>query len=112
MGPTGYPFERLIGALLRQKGYDTKVGVILKGECVTHEVDVLAEKEGNVYAVECKFHSDPKTASNVKTPLYINSRFLDLQKQWNKDLERKSHLKQGWLVTNTQIGRASCRERV
>ena len=103
LGPTGYPFERLVNALLHHKGFKTKVGVILQGECVTHEIDVLAEKDGNVYAVECKFHSRPDFSSNVKTPLYINSRFLDVQKQWNSDTNKKTHLKQGWLVTNTRF---------
>ncbi|MBL4568394.1 MAG: restriction endonuclease [Flavobacteriaceae bacterium] len=103
LGPTGYPFERLVGALLREKGYKTKVSVILNGECVTYEIDVLAEKDGNVYAIECKFHSNNKTISNVKVPLYINSRFLDVQKQWNSNSKNKSHLRQGWLVTNTRF---------
>lgn len=103
LGPTGYPFERLVGALLKEKGFKTNVSVILKGECVTHEIDVLAEKEGNVYAIECKFHSDAKATSNVKVPLYINSRFLDIQKQWNTNSDNKTHLKQGWLVTNTRF---------
>ncbi len=103
LGPTGYPFERMVSALLHHKGYKTKVGVILKGECVTHEIDVLAEKDGDVYAIECKFHSKPHFSSNVKTPLYINSRFLDIQKQWNSDAKNKTHLKQGWLVTNTRF---------
>lgn len=103
LGPTGYPFERLVGALLRQKGFKTKVGVILKGSCVDHEIDVLAEKQGNVYAIECKFHSDSKFSSNVKIPLYINSRFLDIQKKWNSDPKKSTHLKQGWLVTNTRF---------
>ncbi|MBJ7881405.1 restriction endonuclease [Gelidibacter salicanalis] len=103
LGPTGYPFERLIGALLKEKGYDTKVSVTLHGECVTHEIDVLAEKDGNVYAIECKFHADARATSNVRVPLYINSRFLDIQKQWNTNPNNKSHLKQGWLVTNTRF---------
>jgi Holliday junction resolvase-like predicted endonuclease len=92
LGPTGYPFERLVAALLREKGFKTSVSVILNGECVTHEIDVLAEKEGSVYAIECKFHSDANAVSNVKIPLYINSRFLNT-----------THLKQGWLVTNTRF---------
>ncbi|WP_274824183.1 ATP cone domain-containing protein [Maribacter polysaccharolyticus] len=103
LGPTGYPFERMVGALLNHKGYKTDIGVILQGECVTHEVDVLAKKDGNVYAIECKFHSKPDISSNVKTPLYINSRFLDIQEQWNSDIKNKTHLKQGWLVTNTRF---------
>lgn len=105
LGPTGFPFERLIGALLNHKGFKTTVGIILQGKCVTHEVDVLAEKEGNTYAIECKFHSDPKAVSNVKVPLYINSRFLDIQNHWNKNPEKASHLKQGWLVTNTRFSK-------
>ncbi|WP_008634173.1 restriction endonuclease [Bizionia argentinensis] len=103
LGPTGYPFERLVGALLNEKGFKTKVSVILNGECVTHEIDVLAEKDKNVYAIECKFHSDKRAASNVKIPLYINSRFLDIQKEWNSNSKNKTHLKQGWLVTNTRF---------
>lgn len=103
LGPTGYPFERLVAALLREKGFKTSVSVILNGECVTHEIDVLAEKEGSVYAIECKFHSDANAVSNVKIPLYINSRFLDIQKQWNTNPKNTTHLKQGWLVTNTRF---------
>ena len=103
LGPTGYPFERLVAALLREKGFNTTVSVILNGECVTHEIDVLAEKEGSVYAIECKFHSDANAVSNVKIPLYINSRFLDIQKQWNTNPKNTTHLKQGWLVTNTRF---------
>lgn len=103
LGPTGYPFERLVGALLKERGYKTSVSVILNGKCVTHEIDVLAEKEGNVYAIECKFHADERGSSNVKVPLYINSRFLDIQEQWNTNSNNKTHLKQGWLVTNTRF---------
>ncbi|MDT8418513.1 MAG: restriction endonuclease [Lutibacter sp.] len=102
LGPTGFPFERLISALLKQKGYKTKIGEILKGECITHEIDVLAEKDGNVFTVECKFHKNPTNISNVKIPLYINSRFLDVQKVWNNS-GKSTHLKQGWLVTNTRF---------
>jgi len=103
LGPTGYPFERLISALLKEKGFKTKVGIVLQGSCVTHEIDVLAEKDGNVYVIECKFHSDSKATSNIKIPLYINSRFLDVQQQWNTSPNKQTHLKQGWLVTNTRF---------
>ncbi|MDG1040947.1 MAG: restriction endonuclease [Polaribacter sp.] len=103
LGPTGYPFEKLVGALLREKGYKTQVSVILEGICVTHEIDVLAEKEGNIFAIECKFHSDSRKISGVKIPLYINSRFLDVQEKWNSNTKNQTHLTQGWLVTNTRF---------
>lgn len=103
LGPTGYPFERLISALLQHRGYQTKVGVILQGNCVNHEVDVLVEKNGRSYAVECKFRTDPKAVINVKTPLYINSRFLDIKSKWDSDPSTVSNLSQAWLVTNTRF---------
>jgi len=103
LGPTGYPFERLVGAVLKHKGYKTKVSQLLEGECITHEIDVLAEKDGNAFTIECKFHSNAKTVSNVKIPLYINSRFLDVQKKWNANPDRKTFLKQGWIITNTRF---------
>ncbi|HIP49445.1 MAG TPA: ATPase [Lutibacter sp.] len=103
LGPTGYPFEQLVGALLKEKGYKTQVGVLVAGECVTHEIDVLAEKEGNTFTIECKFHTNAKTVSNIKVPLYINSRFKDVQKKWNANPNKTSFLKQGWIVTNTRF---------
>jgi Holliday junction resolvase-like predicted endonuclease len=102
LGPSGYPFEKLVSALLKQKGFNTEVSVILNGECVTHEIDVLAKKDGLAYAIECKFHSNSKTVSNIKVPLYINSRFLDIQKVWNNS-DKPIKLEQGWLITNTRF---------
>jgi len=102
LGPSGYPFEKLVSALLKQKGFNTEISVILNGECVTHEIDVLAKKDGFAYAIECKFHSNSKTVSNIKVPLYINSRFLDIQKVWNNS-DKPSKLEQGWLITNTRF---------
>ncbi|VAW09985.1 A. fulgidus predicted coding region AF1548, partial [hydrothermal vent metagenome] len=67
------------------------------------EIDVLAEKDGNTFTIECKFHSNGKTVSNVKIPLYINSRFLDVQKMWNANPSKTTYLKQGWVVTNTRF---------
>ena len=104
LGPTGYPFERLIGAILKQRGYKTQVGVTLEGESsITHEIDVLAEKKGNTYTIECKFHANAKTVSSVIIPLYINSRFIDVQKKWNANPNKTTFLKQGWIVTNTRF---------
>ena len=104
LGPTGYPFERLVSAILKQRGYKTQVSVTLQGESsIMHEIDVLAEKEGNTYTIECKFHANAKTVSSVIIPLYINSRFKDVQKKWNANPNRTTFLKQGWIVTNTRF---------
>src|SRR5664279_1416804 len=44
LGPTGYPFEDFVAKILQAFGYTTKVRQILNGKCVTHEIDVIAEK--------------------------------------------------------------------
>lgn len=103
LGPTGYPFEKLIGELMHRQGYKTKIGAILKGLCVNHEVDVVASKGDTHFLVECKFHAEQSRICNVKVPLYINSRFDDIQKQMRKDSKDHSQLHQGWIVTNTRF---------
>jgi hypothetical protein len=103
LGPTGYPFERFVGELLKYQGYQVQVGQIVKGHCVDHEVDVIAEKENKKFMIECKFHQAPGKKSDVKVSLYIQSRFLDIEKQWNKQPKENLRFHQGWIVTNTRF---------
>jgi hypothetical protein len=102
LGPTGFPFERFIAAILQYSGYRTEVGKILAGACVTHEIDVLAEKNGQVELIECKFHGEEGRNCNVKVPLYINSRYKDVKAEWDSKNRTKA-LQQGWVVTNTRF---------
>ena len=103
MGPTGYPFEQLVGEVIKNQGYHVDVGVTLQGYCVSHEVDVVARRNGELFIVECKFHSDPGRRSGVQVPLYIHSRFLDIHKKWEKDNGKGKHFHLGWIVTNTRF---------
>ncbi|MDE1207919.1 restriction endonuclease [Tenacibaculum larymnensis] len=103
LGPTGYPFEYFIAAVLKYSGYKVKVGEILQGECVQHEVDVLAHKNNETTVVECKFHSEQGFVCNVKVPLYIHSRYNDVRNYWNTFNKHKTTLTQGWVVTNTRF---------
>jgi len=70
LGPTGYPFERFIGAILEHQGYRVEIGIFAKGHCVMHEVDVIADMDDLRYMVECKFHNRQAHNSDVKVPLY------------------------------------------
>ncbi|MBI0398094.1 restriction endonuclease [Cyclobacterium marinum] len=103
LGPSGYPFEKFVGAILKHQGYRTKVGVIILGHCVSHEIDVEAEKDDKHFMVECKFHNRQGYKCNVKIPLYIKSRFEDVKKQWEKRTEHSKKFHQGWVVTNTRF---------
>ena len=103
LGPSGYPFEKFVGKVFDHEGFDTKVGVIVQGNCVQHEVDVIAQKDNKHYMIECKYHSDQGRFCNVKIPLYIQSRFLDVQKQWEKQQGHKTKFHQGGVCTNTRF---------
>lgn len=99
LGPSGYPFERLIGEVFRAKGYEVQVGQILKGRCVKHEVDVVGRLEQQLLLVECKYRNLPGYKCDVKVPLYIHSRFEDIR------LERKLATTeiQPWIATNARF---------
>ena len=102
LGPTGYPFERFISAILKYSGYDTQVSKIISGHCVKHEIDVVAKKQGKTTLIECKFHSEQGRNCNVKIPLYIASRFKDIKTHWDS-LSHETLLDTGWVVTNTRF---------
>lgn len=102
LGPTGYPFESFVGEILKHQGFSVQVGVKLQGYCVTHEIDVLAKKDVKHYMVECKFHNEHQKQCDVKVPLYINSRFEDLQRQWEQ-AGNSEKVHQGLLFTNTRF---------
>lgn len=102
LGPTGYPFERFISAILKYSGYKTLVGEILQGVCVTHEIDVVAAKNGTTTVIECKFHSEEGRNCNVKVPLYIASRYKDIKAHWDAR-HHDTALSEGWVVTNTRF---------
>jgi len=79
LGPTGFPFEDYISELLKFKNYRTEVGNIVEGNCVSHEIDIIAERDNRHILLECKFHSDQRRFCDVKIPLYIHSRFMDVE---------------------------------
>lgn len=103
LGPTGFPFEQYIGKILEYEGFKTDVGVVMQGHCVTHEVDVAALKEDEHLLIECKFHSEQGRFCNVKIPLYVHSRFQDLEKYWLNQEGHSQKFHSGWLYTNTRF---------
>ena len=102
LGPTGFPFEQFIGEIFRRQGYQVQVGVVVEGHCVSHEVDVIAVKGETHALVEAKFHNQTGIHTDVKVPLYIHSRFLDIEKKLlaNGDTHA-AH--EPWVVTNTHF---------
>lgn len=94
LGPTGYPFEDFISRVLEEHGYITQTRQLVTGKCVTHEIDVIAQKEQEKAMIEAKFHNNPGTRSDVRVALYVKARFDDI-----KDTQKFT---KAWLVTNTK----------
>jgi hypothetical protein len=105
LGPSGFPFEKFIGEVLKYQGYHTKIGEIVKGKCVNHEIDIIAAKDEQYFMIECKYHNLAGTVCNVKIPLYIHSRFKDIEFSVQSLPQNVKSFNQGWLVTNTSFTR-------
>lgn len=103
LGPSGFPFEKFVAEILRYQGYAVQVGEIVKGKCVNHEIDVIAEKDQHHFMIECKYHNLRGTVSNVKIPLYVQARFKDVEFSWKTLPGHESKFHQGWVVTNTSF---------
>jgi hypothetical protein len=95
LGPDGYRFEDFVARLFAAQGYDTQVRQTLHGQCVTHEVDVVLQKDGKKSMVECKFHNSQGIKCGIQTVLYTYGRFLDLS--------HMEQLDEVWLLTNTRF---------
>lgn len=103
LGPTGFPFEKYVAEIFRSQGYETETGVIVKGKCVEHEIDVVAWKEGELIMTEAKFHTDFNLKSDLKVVLYVKARYDDLYGNRYVFGGKERELTEGWIVTNTKF---------
>ncbi|MBI4080736.1 MAG: restriction endonuclease [Candidatus Levybacteria bacterium] len=94
LGPSGYPFEDYVAEILKDHKFTVSVRQILLGRCISHEIDVIAEKDKWRVMVEVKFHNSPGVRSDVHVPLYTKARY--------EDLRDKHNLHEAWIVTNTK----------
>lgn len=103
LGPSGYPFEQLTGQIFAAQGYEVNVGEIVKGSCISHEMDVIATKGVVQHLVECKYSQDHGKNVSIQTPLYVKSRVDDIISVRKKDFQFKEFRFSGWVVTNTRF---------
>ena len=103
LGPTGYAFEKFVAKVLAAYGYLTQQGVTIQGKCVSHEIDVSAQKEGQHFLIECKFHNQAGVKTDVQVALYTYARFLDVRAALESLANHSQQYHQAWLVTNTKV---------
>lgn len=104
-GPSGFPFETYVAALLKAEGWEATTDRIIQGACVEHEVDVVARKGAEFLYVEAKFHNSPGFKTDLKTALYVKARMDDIRaaRAGKKGKEGQAGLVRGLLVTNTKF---------
>ena len=103
LGPSGFPFELFVARIFTELGYMCQTGVMVRGGCIEHEVDVLAYKGDEVICIEAKFHNESYLKSDTKVALYVKARMDDLiGRKLNIDGEYR-HVTKGMLITNTNF---------
>ena len=103
LGPTGHPFEDFVSHLYRAEGWQVETRKVIRGKCVSHEVDFYAShtEQNEFLAAELKYHNDPGYKTDLKVALYVKSRFDDI---FACDASvRSCPIDRGLLVTNTKF---------
>ena len=103
LGPAGFFFEKFVARLFQSEKYEAQTNLTLQGKCVSHEIDVMIEKNNIVAMVECKFHAHREAVSDVKVPMYILSRFNDLKEKSIQLFGKKQPISKCWIVTNNRF---------
>jgi predicted RecB family endonuclease len=86
LGPNGFAFENYVGNILGHYGLEIKgIRSKVKGECVTHEIDLIAISKKKKFMIECKHNSVPGGFIGLKVALYTHARFLDTGNKFDKE---------------------------
>jgi len=105
LGPSGFPFEKFVAEIFKERGFTAIVGEMVQGSCAKHEVDMVARKNAVHIGAELKFHNRLGTKSDLKDALYVSARFEDIKKA-QKDT---NGITEGWFITNTKFTKNAIR---
>jgi len=79
LGPTGFPFEKFVGEILKKLGYNVEINQYLAGHCIrSYEIDFVAQKKDIIYIGECKYRNLPGEKVHSRDALANYARFLDI----------------------------------
>ena len=105
LGPTGFPFEKYIGEVLKKIGFKVKINQYLPGHCISnYEIDFIAQKENLIYIGECKYRNISGDRVHSRDALANYARFLDILNGPYFKLKKYKNLKiKTMMVTNTKF---------
>jgi len=102
LGPAGFNFEKFLSVALSSLGYKVKLNQMMKGRCVTHEVDIVAEKGNEHFLVEAKYHNGSGIKTHIDVAMYADARLQDIAFIEERKESFRNHHKM-WLITNTKF---------
>jgi hypothetical protein len=71
-------FEEYTSLILKDQGYNVRSNQILRGKCIEHEIDVIAQKEAKTIYVEVKHHDKAHTYTALEVPMKVWATLQDL----------------------------------
>jgi Holliday junction resolvase-like predicted endonuclease len=81
-------FEQFVRLILEEYGYRMRPNEIIKGKCVEHEIDAIAEMDGRTVMVEVKHHLNHHVYSGIEVCMVAQSRFEDLSEGFKEGLQK------------------------
>ena len=95
-------FEIYTKKILEAEGWKCKWNIIMQGACVDHQIDVLAQKDDDVFIVECKRHFNPHRFFGLYVSLQEKARMDDIIDGFAAG---KSNVKVtgSWIFTNAKF---------
>ncbi|PIR57781.1 MAG: hypothetical protein COU71_02255 [Parcubacteria group bacterium CG10_big_fil_rev_8_21_14_0_10_38_31] len=102
LGPAGFNFEKFLGVVITSMGYKVKLNQMMKGRCVTHEVDLVAEKDNDHFLIEAKYHNSSGIKTHIDVAMYADARLQDIAFiEQQRESSHNNH--KMWLITNTEF---------
>lgn len=99
LGPDGFVFEKFIAKILEAEGYHVEIDQQMSGRCVSHEVDIKAQKNNYTLLAECKFHNSQEIKNDLKVALYVKARMDDLKEN------KENIFNDFYLISNTSFSK-------
>ena len=102
LGPAGFIFEQYLEIILQAYGFTTKRDIMIRGKCISHEIDVVAAVGSKRFLIEAKYHNDSSIKTHVDVIMYADARLVDIVKAESVAAQTEFQNSM-WLVTNTKF---------
>ncbi len=73
----------------------------MKGKGVIHEIDVVAEKGGQIFLIEAKYRNEEGIRTHINEVMYAEARVRDINNNEQNRKKNKQYIP--WLITNTKF---------